>query len=97
MRVRVVPVGFERSADAGAAVSGDGKAFRAALLIVGVLCAAAAPVFMYMAFDVLGSTPTGEKVGDQRTTGMFGACGLAVMCAFGAFFCGYRYNHGDWP
>lgn len=75
----------------------DGKAVRVALLIVGMLCAAAASVFLYMAFDVLGSTPPGEKVGDQRTTGMFGACGLAVFSAMGAYFCGYRYNHGDWP
>lgn len=75
----------------------DSKAVRAVLLIVGALCAAAAPVFFYMAFDILGSTPQGEKVGDQRTTGMFGACALAAFSAIGAYLCGYRYRNGDWP
>lgn len=75
----------------------DSKAFRALLIIIGVLCAGAAPVFLYMAFDILGSTPPGQKVGSDRTTGMFGACGLAAISATVAFFCGYRFNHGDWP
>lgn len=70
---------------------------KALLLVVGMVLAAATMVFLYMGVEVLSSTPDGEPVGSQRTTGMFGACALAAFCGIGAFFCGYRYRHGEWP
>ena len=70
---------------------------KALLLVTGSVLAAAAMVSLYMGVDVLLSTPDGQVVGSDRTTGMFGFCVLAALCGMGAFFCGYRYRHDEWP
>lgn len=62
------------------------------LLIVGSVFAAAAMVSLYMAGYVLQHAPQ-----PRATQGMFGFCTLAAFTGMGAFFCGYRFNHGEWP
>lgn len=39
------------------------------------------------------------QFGDQpdATTGMFGFVTIAAFAGFGAFGCGYRFRHGEWP
>lgn len=64
---------------------------KALLLIVGTILAATAGGLLVLAGQSLQQGPP------HGATGMFGACGLAAFCGVGAFFCGYRYRHDEWP